>query len=169
MGEHAIQTNGHDPAKSTGGEGIQRLRCAVKNYEWGRLGPDSLVARLHEANSGQRVDPAVPFAELWMGTHESAPSQVVKQEEEVGSGHGGSECMVTLKSWVTDNPDLLGSRVVDKWGCDLPFLFKVIYKFSQMENNYFQILFMVNFCFFHFVVFYIYDQLVIFVTLDQSS
>ncbi|VVB15999.1 unnamed protein product [Arabis nemorensis] len=124
MGADAIQTNGHDPAKSTGGEGIQRLRCAVKNYEWGRLGPDSLVARLHEANSGQRVDPAVPFAELWMGTHESAPSQVVK--EEVGSGHDGSECMVTLKSWVTDNPDLIGSRVVDKWGCDLPFLFKVL-------------------------------------------
>lgn len=124
MGADAIQTNGQDPAKLTVVEGIERLRCAVKNYEWGKLGHDSLVARLHEANSGNRVDPAVPHAELWMGTHESGPSHVVK-EEELGSGHKGSECMVTLKSWVSDNPDVLGSRVVDKWGCDLPFLFKV--------------------------------------------
>lgn len=146
MGADAIQTNGRDPAKSTAGEGIQRLRCAVKNYEWGRLGPDSLVARLYEANSGKRVDPAIPYAELWIGTHESGPSHVVK-EEEAGSGHDGSECMVTLKSWVLDNPDLLGSRVVDKWGCDLPFIFKVIYIFSQLKNTYFEILFMVNFSF----------------------
>ncbi|CAN6851549.1 unnamed protein product [Brassica oleracea var. botrytis] len=125
MGADAIQTNGGDPAKLTVVEGIKRLRCAVKNYEWGKLGHDSLVARLHEANSGNRVDPAVPHAELWMGTHESGPSHVVK-EEELGSGHGGSECMVTLKSWVSDNPDVLGSRAVDKWGCDLPFLFKLL-------------------------------------------
>uniref|UniRef100_A0A1J3HN67 Mannose-6-phosphate isomerase n=1 Tax=Noccaea caerulescens TaxID=107243 RepID=A0A1J3HN67_NOCCA len=125
MGADAIHTNGHDPAKLTGEEEIQRLRCAVKNYEWGKLGPDSLVARLHVANSGCRVDPDVPYAELWMGTHESGPSHVVK-EEEFGSGRDGSECMVTLKSLVSDNPDLLGSRVVDKWGRDLPFIFKVL-------------------------------------------
>lgn len=130
MGADAIQTNGGDPAKLTVVEGIKRLRCAVKNYEWGKLGHDSLVARLHEANSGNRVDPAVPHAELWMGTHESGPSHVVN-EEELGSGHEGSECMVKLKSWVSDNRDVLGSRVVDKWGCDLPFLFKV-YLYYQL-------------------------------------
>nr|BAD44147.1 phosphomannose isomerase (din9) [Arabidopsis thaliana] len=122
MGADAIQTNGHDQAKLTGGEEIQRLRCFVKNYEWGKLGPESLVARLQEANTGQRVDSEIPYAEFWMGTHESGPSHV-----EFGSGHGVSDkCMVTLKSWVLDNPNLLGSKVVDKWGCDLPFLFKVL-------------------------------------------
>lgn len=127
MGADAIQTNGHDQAKLTGGEEIQRLRCFVKNYEWGKLGPDSLVARLQEANTGQRVDPEIPHAEFWMGTHESGPSHVGFGS----SGHGGSDkCMVTLKSWVLDNPDLLGSKVVDKWGCDLPFLFKVLINFS---------------------------------------
>ncbi|EOA36006.1 hypothetical protein CARUB_v100218701mg, partial [Capsella rubella] len=114
---NAIQTNGHDQGKLTGGEEIQRLRCFVKNYEWGKLGPDSLVARLQEANSGRRVDSAVPHAEFWMGTHESGPSHV-------GFGSGSDKCMVTLKSWVLDHPDSLGSRVVDKWGYDLPFLFK---------------------------------------------
>ncbi|KAL1208780.1 Mannose-6-phosphate isomerase 2 [Cardamine amara subsp. amara] len=120
MGADEIQTNGHDHAKLTGGEEIQRLRCVVKNYEWGKLGPDSLVARLYEANSGERVDSVIPYAELWMGTHESGPSHV-----EFGSGHE-SECIVTLKSLVSDNPNLFGSRVVAKWGCDLPFLFKVL-------------------------------------------
>ncbi|XP_010470600.1 PREDICTED: mannose-6-phosphate isomerase 2-like isoform X3 [Camelina sativa] len=126
MGADAIQTNGHDQAKLlTGGEKIQRLRCFVKNYEWGKLGPDSLVARLQEANSGGKVDAAVPHAEFWMGTHESGPSHV-----EFGSGQNegsdNNKCMVTLKSWVLDNPDSLGSGVVGKWGCDLPFLFKVL-------------------------------------------
>lgn len=119
MGADAIQTNGNDQAKLTVGEEIQRLRCFVKNYEWGKLGPDSLVARLQEANSGRRVDPAIPHAEFWMGTHESGPSHVE---------FGSEKCIVTLKSWVLDNPDLLGSKVVDKWGCDLPFLFKVPFK-----------------------------------------
>ncbi|XP_010528481.1 PREDICTED: mannose-6-phosphate isomerase 2 [Tarenaya hassleriana] len=114
MGENGIHTNGGDLAG-----GILRLRCAVKNYEWGKVGSDSLVAGLHEANSGSRVDPAVPYAELWMGTLESGPSHVVPSAEN-GSGS------VTLKSWISENPNVLGRTVLEKWGCDLPFLFKVL-------------------------------------------
>ncbi|MCG7218539.1 MAG: hypothetical protein K6253_01860, partial [Candidatus Liberibacter asiaticus] len=32
----------------------------------------------------------------------------------------------TLKSWVLKNPNVLGEKVVQKWGADIPFLFKVI-------------------------------------------
>ncbi|CAN8238551.1 unnamed protein product [Cochlearia groenlandica] len=124
MGADAIKKNGDDQTKVTAVEKIQRLRCVVKNYEWGKLGHDSLVARLHVANSRNRFEldsdsEEIPHAELWMGTHESGPSQVV-------NGSGRDECMVTLKKWVMDNPNLIGSRVVDKWGYDIPFLFKVL-------------------------------------------
>ncbi|RVX12576.1 Glutamine--tRNA ligase, cytoplasmic [Vitis vinifera] len=33
---------------------------------------------------------------------------------------------VTLKSWISRNPNVLGNEVLSKWGCDLPFLFKVL-------------------------------------------
>ncbi|CAF1744668.1 unnamed protein product [Brassica napus] len=48
-----------------------------------------------------------------MGTHESGPSYL----EDDADG-------VTLRSWIAENPEALGDRVLDKWGCDLSFLFK---------------------------------------------
>ncbi|GLT34041.1 hypothetical protein SLA2020_085870 [Shorea laevis] len=103
-------------------DGIVRLRAWVQRYDWGRCGADSQVARLLALNSGVEVDPKAPYAELWMGTHESGPSfvmgsGVVLAEEEKG---------VTLKEWIGKNPNVLGNKVLGKWGCDLPFLFKVL-------------------------------------------
>ncbi|XP_010549921.1 PREDICTED: mannose-6-phosphate isomerase 1 [Tarenaya hassleriana] len=94
---------------------IRRLRCSVKDYDWGRTGSDSLVARLHSTNSGAQIDSTRPYAELWMGTHGSGPSYLA-------DGSNG----MTLKSWISENPKSLGNRVLEKWGCDLPFLFKVL-------------------------------------------
>lgn len=73
------------------------------------------MARLFERNSGAQIDPARPYAEFWMGTHESGPSFVGSDSEEV-----------TLKKWIRENPGALGDKVVAKWGTDLPFLFKVL-------------------------------------------
>ena len=98
---------------------LRRLHCCVKNYDWGRPCRDSLVARLFAMNSGSQVDPNdedEPYAEFWMGTHDSGPSFLVSEE--------GSE-RVTLKSWLLQNPNVLGHKVLDKWRGDLPFLFKV--------------------------------------------
>ncbi|KAJ0237234.1 Mannose-6-phosphate isomerase 1 [Hirschfeldia incana] len=93
---------------------LRRLRCSVKDYAWGKIGSDSLVYRVHAANSDRQIDPTRPYAELWMGTHESGPSYL--------EGDDG----VTLRSWIAENPESLGDRVLEKWGCDLPFLFKVL-------------------------------------------
>ncbi|KAF7811263.1 mannose-6-phosphate isomerase 1 [Senna tora] len=98
---------------------LLKLRCSVKNYDWGRPGRDSGVATLFALNSGSQFDPDEPYAELWMGTHESGPSFVV-------SGGGQNEVVLTLKSWLVNNPNVLGEKVLEKWGCDLPFLFKVL-------------------------------------------
>ncbi|RDY03316.1 Mannose-6-phosphate isomerase 2, partial [Mucuna pruriens] len=95
---------------------VQRLLCSVKNYDWGRPCHDSLVARLFAMNSRSQLDEDQPYAEFWMGSHVSGPSSIVFY---------GSE-RVTLKSWLLENPNVLGQMVMDKWGADLPFLFKVL-------------------------------------------
>ncbi|KAK9927843.1 hypothetical protein M0R45_025009 [Rubus argutus] len=98
---------------------VQRLRCSVQNYDWGKRGPDSEVARLYASNSDSEIDPEKPYAEFWMGTHESGPSFLIHQDL---NGLSSS-----LKHWVSTNPNqLLGHKVVQKWGSDLPFLFKVL-------------------------------------------
>ncbi|KAF8780026.1 hypothetical protein HU200_001992 [Digitaria exilis] len=87
--------------------GPLRLRCAVQHYEWGRRGPESLVARLADGHADR------PYAELWMGTHPSGPSTLLDDGE-------------LLRDWLARNPDALGPAVAARWGGDLPFLFKVL-------------------------------------------
>ncbi|KAJ0043047.1 hypothetical protein Pint_18766 [Pistacia integerrima] len=101
---------------------LLRLTCSVQTYDWGRPGRDSLVARLYGLNSGGEVELDRSYAEFWMGTHESGPSFVVNSGLENGNGpESGS-----FKSWVLKNPNVLGDKVLVNWGCDLPFLFKVL-------------------------------------------
>ncbi|KAI5339142.1 PREDICTED: mannose-6-phosphate isomerase [Prunus dulcis] len=105
---------------------LQRLRCSVQNYDWGKRGTDSLVARLSALNSSSEIDPEKPYAEIWMGTHESGPSFLIQNgDENNGFLSIGSENL-SLKDWVLENPKVLGEKVVQKWGSDLPFLFKVL-------------------------------------------
>ncbi|WOH07639.1 hypothetical protein DCAR_0727072 [Daucus carota subsp. sativus] len=109
----ASSTNGS--ANSHSRTRLQRLRCSVQNYDWGRVGYESAVARLYCKNSGVEIDENKCYAELWMGTHASGPSFVV--------GENGEE---SLKSWIENNPGVLGDKVFDKWNTNLPFLFKVL-------------------------------------------
>lgn len=95
----------------------------VKNYDWGPPGKESRVARLYACNSGDDyIDQDKPYAEFWMGTHDSGPSYVV--ENGLANG-GGERNKLTLKKWIENNPSVLGEKVVKKWGNNLPFLFKV--------------------------------------------
>lgn len=50
--------------------------------------------------------------QLWMGTHPSCPSRLASSNE-------------SLKEYLVKHPELLGAKVVQKFGQDLPFLFKV--------------------------------------------
>lgn len=79
----------------------------MQHYEWGSRGADSLVARLAGGAGDDR-----PCAELWMGTHPSAPSALAPD--------------VSLRDWIARNPAALGRDVAARWGGDLPFLFKVL-------------------------------------------
>ncbi|KAI3712938.1 hypothetical protein L1987_71508 [Smallanthus sonchifolius] len=94
--------------------GLVKLKCSVQNYDWGRIGYDSRVARLFEKNCGGQIDEKKHYAEFWMGTHVSGPSFVDGIDD------------LSLKTWILQNPRVLGDVVVDKWGHDLPFLLKVL-------------------------------------------
>ena len=59
------------------------------------------------------MEAGAPYAELWMGTHPSGPSQVRESGE-------------LLREYVRRRPGALGARVFERFGEDLPFLFKVL-------------------------------------------
>ncbi|PWA87579.1 mannose-6-phosphate isomerase, type I [Artemisia annua] len=90
-----------------------RLKCSVQTYDWGRIGNESLVANIYDGE----IDENKTYAELWMGTHDSGPSFLVNNDNEED---------LSLKDWIKKNPDVLGDVVVEKWGVDLPFMFKVL-------------------------------------------
>lgn len=125
-------------ADSKAARRLLRLTCSVQKYDWGRTGAHSLVSKLYGLNSGKRTDIDKPYAEFWMGTHESGPSFLAKKDSAGGvtgavvngsSANGGCGEIVSLKSWILNNPNVLGDKVLHRWGCDLPFLFKVCFLF----------------------------------------
>ncbi|MFQ6633950.1 hypothetical protein Gotur_011046 [Gossypium turneri] len=108
------------------GEKLKRLRAWVQNYEWGRSGAEAEVARLLALNTGAEIEPNKPYAEFWMGTHESGPNVLVEEEGEEEEGEEKEQQDVGLREWIEKNPKVLGHKVLEKWGSDLPFLFKVL-------------------------------------------
>jgi len=90
------------------------LKCKVQNYAWGKLGSSSAVAKLVKAATPSfEVSEEQPYAELWMGTHPNGPS-VIKDGEEL------------LSSYIESHPECLGDKVTERFGAQLPFLFKVL-------------------------------------------
>lgn len=100
------------------GRRVMRLQCAVQNYAWGRVGEKSCVGRLYSLQSKTPLVEDKPYAELWMGTHQSGPSFVVLDKDE--------QSTMSLKDWLSKHPKSLGDKVLQRWGTDLPFLFKVL-------------------------------------------
>ncbi|KAH9306649.1 hypothetical protein KI387_011053, partial [Taxus chinensis] len=98
-----------------------RLCCAVQNYEWGRHGGAGEVGRLYSLISKSTPEEDKPYAELWMGTHDSGHSLVEDNNEKM-----------SLKSWLQAHPQALGDKVLERWGIDLPFLFKELKNVLQI-------------------------------------
>ncbi|KAJ4459546.1 putative Mannose-6-phosphate isomerase [Paratrimastix pyriformis] len=82
-----------------------RLSCEAKQYAWGKVGQASIVAKFSGGSIREE-----PFAELWMGTHPSGPSEVVVRSNE----------KVKLPEFLRAHPDFQASSP------ELPFLFKVL-------------------------------------------
>lgn len=124
-----MEADGLSTTMEEGFKGLLRLMGSVKNYDWGRSAKESCVGRLYRLNSGRKIDEKQPYAEFWMGTHDSGPSYIVEEGGRIQNGYangGGIRNKCTLKDWIEKNPSVLGETVLSKWGTQLPFLFKVL-------------------------------------------
>ncbi len=90
------------------------LAPTIKNYHWGKLASESLVAKLSSTNSKLKEE---PYAELWFGAHPSSSSEVKLPD---GSQH-------SLAQLIQQNPkELLGDKIALEYSGTLPFLFKIL-------------------------------------------
>ncbi|XP_044135803.1 mannose-6-phosphate isomerase isoform X1 [Bufo gargarizans] len=93
------------------------LSCVVQDYAWGKLGSDSEVAQLWASgDSGRKIEPNKPYAELWMGTHPKGDALITENRVD----------QKTLGQWIAAHPDCLGAKVREVFQDQLPFLFKVL-------------------------------------------
>ncbi|RKF80738.1 Mannose-6-phosphate isomerase [Golovinomyces cichoracearum] len=92
-----------------------RLQCGVNSYDWGKIGHESFAAKFAEATSADdfTVKENRPYAELWMGTHPSNPSKDIQTSQ-------------SLSDIIKDNHSLMSTEILNKFGSELPFLFKVL-------------------------------------------
>ena len=91
------------------GQPVLVLDNPIQNYAWGS---HTAIAEL----LGRPTPSSEPEAELWIGAHPKAPSRIAEPK---GKG--------TLDRAIQDDPvGLLGSVVCDRFGNELPFLFKVL-------------------------------------------
>ena len=63
---------------------VFQLHCSCNNYPWGRVGKDSLAARLCSATpiSEFKIEDQ-PYAETWMGDHPVLPAKVLDSGEKL--------------------------------------------------------------------------------------
>jgi mannose-6-phosphate isomerase len=88
---------------------IRLLRNPIRDYAWGSR---SALAEL----TGRPAPTPTPEAELWMGAHPAAPSQI-----RADSG------WVSLRGWIRRDPKgVLGAETARRFAGELPFLFKVL-------------------------------------------
>jgi len=87
---------------------IFKLKGKVFHYTWG--GYEFLPALLGVNNIDHK-----PFAEYWMGAHPLAPSELITRDG-----------MVSLYSFIKEDPDqVISEKVFNRFG-ELPYLFKVL-------------------------------------------
>ncbi|KAL1858581.1 hypothetical protein Plec18167_003548 [Paecilomyces lecythidis] len=96
-------------------DSVIQLKCECKNDPWGKKGSDSMAARfwMKTPLTGGKVDESKPYSEMWMGTYPSTPSYILSTGEQ-------------LEGYLQKHPELIGKNAIDKWGCDLPFLPKIL-------------------------------------------
>jgi mannose-6-phosphate isomerase len=89
-----------------------RMHNQIQHYAWGTRGEEAFIPHL----LGFDPDEEKPYAELWLGAHPKAPSNV---ELENGT-------LVPLDAWIAEHPvETLGDSVAAQFE-GLPFLLKIL-------------------------------------------
>lgn len=93
---------------------MKLLSFATQKYEWGKIGTTSVVGQLAaSADPKTVIDENQPYAELWMGTHPNGPSRIADNNQ-------------SLDEFIRENQSCLGESLTNRFGSQLPFLFKVL-------------------------------------------
>ena len=87
--------------------GIYQLKGCIQDYAWGGK---NYIANLLNITSNQ-----AHYAEYWLGTHPSAPSQILDAQEEI-----------SLDDFLHQNPTALGQQSRQLFGDNLPYLLKIL-------------------------------------------
>lgn len=89
-----------------------RLVNQIQHYSWGSRGSGAFIPHL----LGIQSEINLPYAELWMGVHPNAPSQIIL-----------GESSIPLPELIKQYPlELLGHKVSEQFSGQFPFLFKVL-------------------------------------------
>lgn len=84
----------------------------IQNYSWGSRGKHAFIPQL----LGIEAESSKTYAELWIGAHPNAPSQILLDRNKY-----------PLNKVINTYPELiLGMTVSQKFSRELPFLFKVL-------------------------------------------
>ena len=89
-----------------------RLFNTIQNYEWGTMNDSAFIPKL----IGESVIPDTPYAELWIGTHPKASSEMIFNSQKVSLGEVIRQFPI----------EMLGGYTATKFGNNLPYLFKVL-------------------------------------------
>ena len=95
---------------------ILKLRNHIREYAWGSK---TFIANLQGKDEASKE----PEAELWMGTHLSAPSRVMINGREE-----------SLRDIINKHPKkMLGKKIAEEFKDELPFLFKILAAASPLS------------------------------------
>lgn len=84
----------------------------IQKYDWGTRNEQAFIPKF----LGIRPEPNVPYAELWIGAHPSASSEIETDEGKM-----------TLHQAIQMYPkEILGAYVAGKFNNELPFLLKIL-------------------------------------------
>ncbi|KAJ9609779.1 hypothetical protein H2200_006107 [Cladophialophora chaetospira] len=96
-------------------ESVIQLKCNCNSYPWGKKGKQSLAARLcSQTNPDFEIDDSKEYSEMWFGTYPELPAYSLKT---------GQDLQEILKE---QKDKLIGKKVHDRFGADLPFLPKIL-------------------------------------------
>jgi mannose-6-phosphate isomerase len=89
-----------------------KLINKIQHYEWGTRDAEAFIPHF----LGAPVAPGLPYAELWIGAHPTAPSDIVVEGKTISLHRAIAEAPI----------EILGEETAKRYGNTLPFLLKVL-------------------------------------------
>lgn len=84
----------------------------IQHYDWGTMNSSAFIPAL----LGENPIPDTPYAELWIGTHPKASSELIYNGDKI-----------SLRDFIAQYPEeMLGKEASVKFNHSLPYLFKVL-------------------------------------------